>query len=79
MSDTNKDPAESAMTIGEGAGTTHTDAVETPGLPPRTDLRVDWGDACCLAHLPDLNQIFLLIMHKGTGIICKSQVYLYVV
>jgi len=34
--------------------------------PPGTDLRMDWGDACSLGCLPDLNQYFLLVMDKGT-------------
>jgi len=55
MSNTAKDPAES-ITNGEGAGTTPTETVEIPCLPPHTDLRVDWGDACNLVHLEDLNQ-----------------------
>ena len=55
MSNTAKDPAES-ITNGEGAGTTPTETVEIPCLPPHTDLRVDWGDACNLVYLADLNQ-----------------------
>ena len=34
--------------------------------PPGTDLRMDWGDACSLGRLPDLNRYFLLIIDKGT-------------
>ena len=34
--------------------------------PPGTDLRMDWGDACSLGCLPDLNRYFLLAMDKGT-------------
>jgi len=32
---------------------------------PSTDLRMDWGDACSLGCLPDLNRYFLLVMDKG--------------
>jgi len=34
--------------------------------PPGTDLRMDWGDACSLGCLPDLNRYLLLVMDKGT-------------
>ena len=34
--------------------------------PPGTDLRMDWGDACSLGRLPDLNRYFLFIIDKGT-------------
>jgi len=34
--------------------------------PPGTDLRMDWGDACSLGCLPDLNRYFLLVVDKGT-------------
>jgi len=27
---------------------------------------MDWGDACSLGYLPDLNRYFLLVMDKGT-------------
>jgi len=34
--------------------------------PPGTDLPMDWGDACSLDCLPDLNRYFLLVMDKGS-------------
>ena len=35
-------------------------------LPPNTDLRMDWADACSLGRLPSVNRYFLLILGKGT-------------
>jgi len=77
MSDTTKDPAENITilllrtfsgnetTIGEGATTSAN--TTTPLFPPLgTDLRMDWGDACSLGCLPNLNWYFLLVMDKGT-------------
>jgi len=63
MSGTAKDPANSG--IGEGA-TTSANATTPLFSPPRTDLRMEWGDACSLDCLPDLNRYFLLVMDKGT-------------
>jgi len=34
--------------------------------PPGTDSRMDWGHACSLGCLPNLNKYFLLVMDKGT-------------
>jgi len=33
--------------------------------PPSTHLRMDWGYACNVGCLPDLNWYFLLVMDKG--------------
>jgi len=56
LSDTAKDPANPG--IGEGATTSAN--TTTPLFPqPGTDLRMDWGDACSLDCLPDLNRYFL--------------------
>jgi len=71
MSGTAKDTANSG--IGEGAtasigseGATGNANTTTPLFsPPGTDLRMDWGDACSLGCLPDL-QYFLLVMDKDT-------------
>jgi len=63
MSGTAKDPASSG--IGEGAATS-ANATTPLFSPPGTDLHMDWGDACSLGCLPDLNQFFLLVMDKGT-------------
>jgi len=63
MSDTAKDPTHPG--IGEGA-TTSTNTKNPHFSPPGTDLRMDWGDACSLGCLPDLDQYFLLVMDKGT-------------
>jgi len=62
MSGTAKDPANSSM--GEGA-TTSANAATPLFSPPSTYLRMDWGDACSLGCLPDLNWYFLLVMDKG--------------
>jgi len=72
MSGTAKDTANSG--IGEGAtasigseGAAAKTNATTPFVsPPSTDLRMDWGDACSLGCLPDLNRYFLLVMYKGT-------------
>ena len=43
-----------------------TNANTTPLFsPPGTGLRMDWGDACSLGCLPDLNRYFLLVMDNG--------------
>jgi len=65
MSNSPTEP-ESATIVGKGAETRRTDNAETSFLPPDTDLRMDWGDACILGRLPNLNQYFLLIIDKGT-------------
>ena len=75
MSGTAKDTANSG--IGEGATAGATASIGSEGAtanantrilfsPPGTDLGMDWGDACILGHLPDLNRYFLLVMSKGT-------------
>jgi len=72
MSGTAKDTATSG--IGEGAttsigseGATGNAKTTTPLFsPPGTDLRMDWGDACSLGCLPDLNRYVLLVMDKVT-------------
>ena len=72
MSGTTKDTANSG--IGEGAtasigreGATANANTTTPLFsPPGTDLRMDWGDACSLGCLPDLNWYFLLVMDNDT-------------
>jgi len=68
MTGTAKDTANSG--IGEGATASigsegaAANANNTTPLfsPPGTDLRMDWGDACSLGSLPDLNWYFLLVM-----------------
>ena len=72
MSGTAKGTANSG--IGEGAtksiGSEGAAANANTTIPlfslPGTDLRMDWGDACSLGSLPDLNWYFLLVMDKGT-------------
>jgi len=71
-----KDTANSGVdtgSTGEGAtggivgseGAT-TNANTTPLFsPPGTDLCMDWGDACSLGCLPDLNRYFLLVLDNG--------------
>jgi len=66
MSDTTKDPAENITilppctfsgnetAIGEGA-TTSANTTTPLFSPLGTDLRMDWGDACSLGCLPNLN------------------------
>ena len=56
ISDTAKDPTNPG--VGEGA-TTSTNTTTPLFSPPGTDLRMDWGDACSLGYLPDLNRYFL--------------------
>jgi len=63
MSDTAKDPADPG--IGEGA-TTSANTTTPLFSQPGTDLCMDWGDACSLGCLPDLNRYLLLVMEKGT-------------
>jgi len=72
MSGTAKDTANSG--IGEGAtasigseGAVANANTTTPLFSQLgTDLRMDWGDACSLGCLPDLNRYFLLVMDKST-------------
>ena len=52
--------------IGEGAGIPGADTTTPLSSPSGTDLRMDWGDACSLGCLSDLNQYFLLVMDEGT-------------
>ena len=63
MPDTAKDHRNPGM--GKGA-TTSTTTTRPPFSLPGTDLRMDWGDACSLGCLPDLNRYFLLVIDKGT-------------
>jgi len=63
MSDTAKYPADPG--IREGA-TTSANTTTPFFSQPGTDLRMDWGDACSLGCLPDLNRYFLLVMYRGT-------------
>jgi len=77
LPDTGKDPAESITillpraisgndaAIGEDATTTSANTTTSLYSPPGTDLRMDWGDACSLGCLPNLNWGFLLVMDKG--------------
>jgi len=66
--------------IGEGAtasigseGPTANANTTTPLFsPPGTDLRMDWGHACSLGCLTDLNRYFLLVMDKGTEYFVSS-------
>ena len=51
--------------IGEGA-TTSANTTTLFFSPPGTDLRMDWGGACSLGCLLDLNRNFLLVMDKDT-------------
>jgi len=77
VSDTTKDLAESITilppraisgndtTIGEGTTTTSANTTTPFSSPPGTDLRLDWGDACSLGCLHDLDPLFILVMDKG--------------
>jgi len=76
-----KDTANSGVdtgATGEGAtggivgseGATNANTTTPLFSPPGTDLRMDWGDACSLGCLPDLNRCFLLVMDKGTEYLC---------
>ena len=75
MSNTDKYPAESDMTVSEGAATTCTNAGRTPFSPWGTDLRMDWenwigkitrGCSPSLGYLPDVNQNLVLIIDQDT-------------
>jgi len=72
MSDTTKDPAEiitilppsafSGNDTAIGEGVTTSAKTTTPlSSPSCTDLRMNWGDACSLGCLPDLNWYLLLV------------------
>jgi len=75
MSDTTKDSANNITILlpraffgnntamGEG-GTTSANTTTPLSSPPGTDLRMDWGDACSLGCLPDLDRYFLLVMER---------------
>ena len=71
MSGTVKDTANSGIGEGATASIGSEDAAANANTttplfsPPGTDLRMDWGDACSLGCLPDLNQYFLLVMDKS--------------
>jgi len=72
MSGTSKDTANSGIregvtaSIGSEGTVVNTNTTTPLSSPPGTDLRMDWGDACSLGCLPDLNRYFLLVMDKGT-------------
>jgi len=72
MSGTAKDTASSGIGggatpgIGNEGGTANANTTIPLFSPPGTDLRMDWGDACSLGCLPDLNRHLLLVMDKGT-------------
>ena len=52
--------------VGSEGATANVNTTTPLFSPPGTDLRMDWGDACSLGCLPDLNRYFLLVMDKGT-------------
>ena len=52
--------------VGSEGATANVNTTTPLFSPPCTDLRMDWGDACSLGCLPDLNWYFLLVMDKGT-------------
>jgi len=52
--------------VGSEGATANVNTTAPLFSPPGTDLRMDWGDACSLGCLPDLNWYFLLVMDKGT-------------
>jgi len=52
--------------VGSEGATANANATIPLFSPHGTDLRMDWGDACSLGCLPDLNRYFLLVMDKGT-------------
>ena len=52
--------------VGSEGATANVNTTTPLFSPPGTDLRMDWGDACSLGCLPDLNRCFLLVMDKGT-------------
>jgi len=72
MSGTAKDTANSGIgkgataSIGSEGAAANTNTTTPFSSPPGTDLRMDWGDACSLGCLPNLNLYFLLVMDKGT-------------
>jgi len=67
--DTAKDPTNPG--IGEGTMTS-TNTTTPLFSPPGTDLRMDWGNACNLGCLADLNRYFLLVMDKVTEYFVSS-------
>ena len=74
MSGTAKDTANSGIgedataSIGSEGAVSNANTTTPLFSPPGTDLRMDWGDACSLGCLPDLNRYFLLVMDKGTTV-----------
>jgi len=72
VSGTAKDTASSGIregataSIGNEGATTNANTTIPLFSPPGNDLRMDWGDACSLGCLPDLNRYFLFVMDKGT-------------
>jgi len=52
--------------VGSEGATANANTTTPLFSPPGTDLRMDWGDACSLGCLPDLNRYFLLVMDQGT-------------
>jgi len=76
MSDTTHEPTENSAMLPPRAFSENSTVIDDGAnlktntaphfSPPGTDLRMDWGDACSLGFLPDLNRYFLLVMDKGT-------------
>ena len=76
--DVTEDPAESITilppraisgndtAIGKDATLTSANTTTPLYSLPGTDFRMDWGDACSVGCLPDINLYFLLVMDKGT-------------
>ena len=73
MSGTAKDTANSGFgqsatasieSIGSEGATVSFDTRTPLFSSPGTDLRMDWGNACSLGCLPDLNGYILLVMDK---------------
>jgi len=52
--------------VGSEGATANANTTTPLFSPPSTDLRMDWGEACSLGCLPDLNRYFLVVMDKGT-------------
>jgi len=71
MSGTAKDTANSGIgdgataSIGSKGATANANTRILFFSPPGTDLGMDWGNACSLGRLPDLNRYLLLVKSKG--------------